>query len=216
MIGGGGDLTASPKYNKSNSRGYNREIQQQQKQYRGNSNREQRGGGNSRYRNPEQNNTHRVSSGIIFQLLHIFERSFLTVFFYRMKGMIVLILLVWMMKIRMMIQMKFSISKINIPANVVLVALKRPMSVIYSIFIIWINNALMFVEIDDQLIRIIMQIIDHYQLEILPIDNHFRKNNFCKQSKLNLFEMKKRTMPFCFQLSIYCSSRFNGLFCSFC
>jgi hypothetical protein len=46
----GGELTASPKYNKSNSRGYNKEVQQQ-KQYRGNANREQRGGGNSRYRN---------------------------------------------------------------------------------------------------------------------------------------------------------------------
>jgi len=54
----GGDLAASPKYNKSNSRGYNKEIQQQ-RQYRGN-NREQRGGGNPRYRNTEQNNPNRV------------------------------------------------------------------------------------------------------------------------------------------------------------
>ncbi len=53
-------MTASPKYNKSNSRGYNKEIQQQ-KQYRGNNNRGQRGGGNPRYRNNEQNNTDRVS-----------------------------------------------------------------------------------------------------------------------------------------------------------
>jgi hypothetical protein len=57
---GGGDLTASPKYNKSNSRGYNKEIQQQ-KQNRGNNNREQRGSGNPRYRNNEQNNIYRVS-----------------------------------------------------------------------------------------------------------------------------------------------------------
>jgi hypothetical protein len=53
IIGGGGDLTASPKYN---SRGYNKEV----KQYRGNANREQRGAGNSRYRNSEQNNAYRV------------------------------------------------------------------------------------------------------------------------------------------------------------
>ena len=58
--GGGGDLTASPKYNKSNSRGYNKEIQQQ-KQYRANGNREQRNGANSRYKNHEQNNPYRVS-----------------------------------------------------------------------------------------------------------------------------------------------------------
>jgi hypothetical protein len=53
-------LTASPNYNKSNSRGYNKEIQQQ-KQHRGNANREQRASGNSRYRNSEQNNAYRVS-----------------------------------------------------------------------------------------------------------------------------------------------------------
>ena len=60
-IGGGGDLTASPKYNKSNSRGYNRENQQT-KQHRGTNNREQRGGGggNSRYRNSEQHGSYRV------------------------------------------------------------------------------------------------------------------------------------------------------------
>ena len=58
-IGTGGDLTASPKYNKSNSRGYNKEIQQQ-KQSRGTNNREQRGGGNSRYRNSEQHSSYRV------------------------------------------------------------------------------------------------------------------------------------------------------------
>jgi hypothetical protein len=63
---GGGDLTASPKYNKSNSRGYNKEIQQQ-KQYRGNNNREQRGGGNLRSRNNEQNNTYQVSYKIFFR-----------------------------------------------------------------------------------------------------------------------------------------------------
>lgn len=54
-------MTASPKYNKSNSRGYNKEIQQQ-KQFRGNNNnRGQRGGGNSRYRTNEQNNSDLVS-----------------------------------------------------------------------------------------------------------------------------------------------------------
>ncbi|CAF1192440.1 unnamed protein product [Adineta steineri] len=58
---GGSDLTASPKYNKTNSRGYNKEIQQQ-KQNRGHNNnntnnntREQRNSGNARYRNNEQN-----------------------------------------------------------------------------------------------------------------------------------------------------------------
>ena len=54
--GGGGELTASPKYNKFNSRGYNKDVQQQ-KQYRGNTNREQRGGANSRYRNSLSNDT---------------------------------------------------------------------------------------------------------------------------------------------------------------
>lgn len=55
------DLTASPKHNKSNSREYNKEIQQQ-KQYRGNNNnyRGQRNSGNARYRNNEQNNSDRV------------------------------------------------------------------------------------------------------------------------------------------------------------
>lgn len=54
--GGNGDLTASPKYNKSNPRSFNRDVQQQ-KQYRANNNRSQRGGGNSRYRTNEQQNT---------------------------------------------------------------------------------------------------------------------------------------------------------------
>lgn len=57
-------MTASPKYNKSNSRGYNRENQQQ-KQLRGTNNREQRGGGNSRYRNTEQQSSYRVRRDII-------------------------------------------------------------------------------------------------------------------------------------------------------
>lgn len=54
--GGNGDLTASPKYNKSNPRSFTRDVQQQ-KQYRANNNRSQRGGGNSRYRTNEQQNT---------------------------------------------------------------------------------------------------------------------------------------------------------------
>lgn len=54
-VGGNGDLTASPKYNKSNSRAFNRDFQQQ-KQYRGN-NRSQRGGTNARSRTNEQQNT---------------------------------------------------------------------------------------------------------------------------------------------------------------
>lgn len=60
IAGGNGDLTASPKYNKSNPRSFNRDVQQQ-KQYRANNNRSQRGGGNSRYRTNEQQNTNQVS-----------------------------------------------------------------------------------------------------------------------------------------------------------
>ncbi|CAF1637779.1 unnamed protein product [Rotaria magnacalcarata] len=57
--GSGGELTASPKYNKSNSRAYNKEIQQQ-KQYRGNNyNRQQRDAVNSRFQSDVQTNAYR-------------------------------------------------------------------------------------------------------------------------------------------------------------
>jgi len=54
-LGGNGEVTASPKYNKSNSRAFNRDFQQQ-KQYRGN-NRSQRAGANARTRTNEQPNS---------------------------------------------------------------------------------------------------------------------------------------------------------------
>ncbi|UJR29122.1 hypothetical protein I4U23_010336 [Adineta vaga] len=73
---GSGDLTASPKYNKSNARCYNKEIQQQQqqqqqqqgKQYRGNNQRGQRNinSSNMRYRNNEQNNSHHTEQADYF------------------------------------------------------------------------------------------------------------------------------------------------------
>ncbi|CAF3114811.1 unnamed protein product, partial [Rotaria sp. Silwood2] len=72
----GGDLTASPKYNKSNSRGYNKEIQQQ-KQYRANNNnsRAQRGGGNSKYRNEGHNNIHRTERNDNFDLVGVDDEN---------------------------------------------------------------------------------------------------------------------------------------------
>ncbi|CAF0866639.1 unnamed protein product [Rotaria sp. Silwood1] len=72
----GGDLTASPKYNKSNSRGYNKEIQQQ-KQYRGNNNnnRQQRGGGNFKYRNEGQNNSYRSEKTDNFDLVGVDDEN---------------------------------------------------------------------------------------------------------------------------------------------
>mgnify|MGYP006892789203 CR=1 FL=1 len=59
IVGGNGEVTASPKYNKSNSRAFNRDFQQQ-KQYRGN-NRSQRAGANARTRTNEQPNSLTVS-----------------------------------------------------------------------------------------------------------------------------------------------------------
>ncbi|CAF1110671.1 unnamed protein product [Rotaria sordida] len=71
----GGDLTASPKYNKSNSRGYNKEIQQQ-KQYRANNNRGQRStGGNSKYRNDGNNNTYRSGRNDNFDLVGVDDEN---------------------------------------------------------------------------------------------------------------------------------------------
>lgn len=108
-----------------------------------------------------------------------------------MKETKVLILLVWMMKILMIIQLKYSIWMINIPINVLVVVVKN----LRVIFIILINNGLIFVVIVDH--RII-QIIDHYQVEILPIDNHLPKNNFFKQSKSNSFFGINEKTGFCF------------------
>ena len=71
--GNGGDLTASPKYNKLNARGYNREIQQQQKQNRGNLNRGQRNvnSGNAKYRTQGQQNNANSEQGDYFDYVDV-------------------------------------------------------------------------------------------------------------------------------------------------
>ena len=57
----GSDPNLPLKHNKTHTRGYNKEFQQQKQYHRYNNSREQRSAGSLRYRNDEQNNGHRVS-----------------------------------------------------------------------------------------------------------------------------------------------------------
>ncbi|CAF0913838.1 unnamed protein product [Adineta ricciae] len=66
--GNGGDLTASPKYNKLNTRGYNREIQQQQKHNRGQRN---VNSGNAKYRTQGQQNNANSEQGDYFDYVDV-------------------------------------------------------------------------------------------------------------------------------------------------